>query len=97
MKTVAFDEGDLVDFTQRGDAEHDALDSRFAEKAHAFFAGRLFDFRSRPLLQNHLPDGVAQVQQLADRRSADIAGPAALDAADALVKRVGLFERGVEA
>src|SRR5436309_3141063 len=97
MRTVSFDEGDLVDFAQRGDAEYDALDGRLAEKAHAFFARRLFDFRRRPFLENHLPDGVAQIQQLADRGAAHIAGPAALDAADALVKRLRLLERRVEA
>ena len=62
-----------------------SADSR--RKRHAFFARRALDFRSRPLVQNHLADAVAQIQQFVDRRPAAESGAAAFDAARAFVER----------
>src|ERR1700730_2230097 len=79
----SFDECDLVDLAQRRRALHDPLDRRFAEKPHALFARDLLDFRGRPFLENHLPDVIREIEQLADRHPSLDARAAAFHAADA--------------
>src|SRR5215217_6603681 len=77
----SFDERHLVDFAERGLAEQDLLHRALAQEPHAFLARRLLDLRGRTPGENQLADVVAQVEQLADRRAALVAGAAALDAA----------------
>src|SRR5438132_1310781 len=57
----SFDEGHLVDFAQRADAVHHALDGRVAEEAHAFLARGLFDLGGGPARQNHVANVVREV------------------------------------
>src|SRR5580693_6799626 len=92
----SFDECDLVDLAQRRRTLHDPLDRRFAEKPHPLFARGFLDLRGRPLLENHLPDVVREVEQLADRHPALEARATAFDAADPLVERLRVLERRIQ-
>src|SRR2546425_12986507 len=63
----------------------------------SLFSRRLLDLGRGALFENHLADVIAQIEQLADRGPAFVAGAAAFDAADPFVEGVGVLERGIEA
>ena len=57
----------------------------------------LLDLGRRPAVEDHLPDAIRQVQQLADGGAALEPGAAALDAAGAFVELVRLRQAGARA
>src|SRR4051812_16194249 len=85
-RTGSFDERHFVYFPEGGQSFEHSLDSRLTEKAHAFFACGLLDFRSWAFIENHLANAISQVEELADRLPSLVAGPVALDAPDAFVE-----------
>ncbi len=92
-----FDEGDLVDLLQRGDAGFDFGQRRFPEEMHTVFACRLANLRARPLFENHLANAVGQLQQFVNRGSSPEAGAGTLDAAFAFVEHdafIGVRRKG---
>src|SRR5208282_1062804 len=81
------DKGDLVDLFQSGKSAAHLVQSRFAQEAHAFFAGGFPDFRGRPLLQNHLANTVGQIQKFMNRRPSLESRPRALNTSLSFVQR----------
>src|SRR5580700_9821424 len=63
----ALNEGDLVDFLQRGHAQPHFVQGRFAQEPHTLLTRCTADFRRWLFNQNHLPDAVAQIEQFMDR------------------------------
>src|SRR5579864_2748679 len=64
-----------------------AFDRRLTEEPHALLSGCLLDLGRRLARENHLANAVAQIEQLANRHAALVAGAAALDAPKPFVER----------
>ncbi len=90
-----FDEGHLVYLAKGGDTLQDFLHRRFPQEAHALRVGGFLDFGGRPARQDHLTDGIGQVEELADGHAPSEARAAALDAPRSLVKRMPVGQAGV--
>src|SRR5665213_3100178 len=80
------DEGDLVNFLERGHAPARLLERRFAEECHALFASRAANFGGRTAVQNHFTDTLRQIQQFMDRAAAAESRATAFKTSGALVK-----------
>ena len=74
----------------------DLLDGGFAQEPHPFLVRGLLDLGGRPLVENELPDVVAEIEQLADRRAPLVTRAAALDAPGAFEEPAAHFERRIE-
>src|SRR5580693_8584248 len=87
MKSAhAFDEGNFVNFFQRGQPDPYFVERGLTEKTHTLIAGGAPDLGCRLLQQNHLADTVAQVQQFVDRGPSAESGAGAFDAALSFVE-----------
>src|SRR5207237_2201134 len=89
---ASFDERDLVDFAQRRNSSQHPLDSRLAQRPHAFFAGGLLHFGCGTAREDDLTNVIGQIQQLADGRAALVARAATFDAARAFEKQAAVRE-----
>ncbi len=69
-----------------GSPQQHLLDRRVAQEPHPLLARRLLDLRGRPPVEDQVADVIGQIEQLADRRPALVAGAAALDAPGAFVE-----------
>src|ERR1700682_6225501 len=85
-KPSSFDERYLVDLLQRGHSAAGFIERRFSQERHPFIARDAFDLRRGPLVQNHLADMLAQIQQLMDGRAASEAGAAAFKATGTFIE-----------
>src|SRR5688500_16854894 len=92
----SFDERHLVDFAPSRDSLEHLLDGGLAQEPHALIAGGLLDLGCRPPPEDQFANVVAQIQQLADRGAAAVAGAAAFHTAGALEEQPAVLERGVE-
>src|SRR6476646_4730223 len=81
-----FDERNLVDLLQRGQAGAHFVERGLTQETHALFPRRAADLRARLLGENHLPDAIAQIQQFVDGGAAAVSRPGAFDAALAFVE-----------
>src|SRR5260370_18111278 len=73
-RPLRLDERDLVDLLQSCHSTAGFLQRGFTQERHTFLTRRALDFRSGPLVQNHLADLLAQIQKLMNRSSAAEAG-----------------------
>src|ERR1700693_1078032 len=84
--TLALNKGYFIDLLQGRDSRSSLLQSRLAQKSHPFTRRLPPDFRCGPLVQNHFPDPLAQVQQSMDRAASPKPRSAALKTARTLIK-----------
>src|SRR5271156_5407970 len=78
----------LVNFPQRSRTLTNLCQTALAEGQHTLLDRCALNFRSGPAVHDHLADPVGQVQQLANRGTAMIPRPGALQASGALGKLV---------
>ena len=79
-------ERDFVEVPEAGDALQDLVHADLPQEDHALGLGLLAHLGEGLALQDHLPDRVAQVEDLGDGRPALVAGPVALGTALGLVE-----------
>src|SRR5678815_944980 len=97
MATLAFDEGDLVDFLKRRDSFAGLLHGGFSQEGHPFLARLAANFGARPLIEDQIADVVAQVEQLGNRAASAETSAAAFETSRAFVKRNAAPLRRIEA
>src|SRR5262245_35513057 len=88
---ASVNESHLIDFAQRRGADPHLGQAAFAQSNHTFFARDSLDFRGRTPVDNHLPDAVGKIKQLANRGSPVVPGPGTLQATGPFAD-VGVFE-----
>src|SRR5258708_3332126 len=80
------DEGDLIDFLERGDATPRLFERRLAEECHALFARRAANFGGGRPVENQSANALGKIQLFVDDAAAAESSAAAFKAPDALVK-----------
>src|SRR5882724_4930252 len=81
------DEGDLIDFLERGDAAPRLFERRLAEECHALFARRAANFGGGPPVENQFANALGKIQQFVDGAAAAESSATAFKASDAFVER----------
>src|SRR5215475_8140591 len=93
---LLLNESHLVNFLYGRNAGANLRESAFAERSHTFFAGDTLNFGCWAAIDDHFADAIGEVEKLADRGSAVIAGAAALEAAGAFGERNSAPYTGIE-